>query len=1155
MRGAVALLVFVVPFVQMPVAKADTVTATLVRTFNTSAWSPSAPDPAGVVRIPGSDAMVIADSEVDETTGAGYHGVNVWIRTRTTDQHIRTFTTLAYTAEPTGLGFDPAGAGRLLITSDSGEKLFIVLPGGDGQFGTSDDTRTTILLAGYGITDPEDVAYNTANGHIYIADGTPVEVWDLNPVDGIFGNGNDTASHFDVAVHGGRDSEGLGYDPVRNTILVMDRTTKRIYEVTAAGALVRTINASGITTLQNPSDVEVAPASNGSGARNYWITDRTVDNGTNSSENDGLMFEVSIPGSGGGDTPPTVTFTTPAEGATVAGTTVALAATATDNLGVTRVDWFLDGGSTPIASDTSATGGWTGTWNSTSTGDGTHSITARATDTIGQTASDVNAVAVDNVDGLPSVTLTSPAEGATVTGSVPLDATASDDRGLTKVEWFLDGGTTPISTDFSSAGGWHGTWNSASTGDGPHTITARATDTGNQTASDANAVTVENVDESPSVTLTAPAEGATVGGTGVSLAATATDNVGVTKVEWFLDGTTLIGSDLSSAGGWTATWNSTVGGVTDGPHTITARATDTIGQTANDANGVTVDNLDELPSVTLTEPTEGAAVGGASVELAATATDDNGVAKVEWFVDGTTLIGSDTSAAGGWTDTWDTTTTTNGPHTITARVTDTGNQTATDANEVTVFNDGAPTITLDVPAEDATVAGAITLSATATDDVAVSQVQFMLDGSTSLGTDTDGSDGWTALWDSASTSDGEHAISAIATDTASNTGTDVNGFTVDNIDDAPDVSLTQPTDGALVSTATVLLSADASDDNGVTQVEFFLDGTTSLGIDTDGGDGWVGSWDTTASADGSYAITAVATDTSGQTTTSASRTVTLDRTGPTVSIVAPTEGSTVIGTTTVTAAAGDTNGVVSVQFFRDGTSIGTDVNGADGWSVSWNSASSPNGTRTLTARATDQAGNSTTSGEVNVVVANPTGATLDVPVATGNDDAEQKLNGNIVLNSSDLDLMNDAGNTLMSVIGIRFAGVNVPPGATITNAYVQFTADEATTVTSNLRVRAQLAPTPATFAAVKNSISSRPVTAAFVDWSVTGGWPTKAARTALQRTPDLKLVIQEIVGQAGWASGNPVVILVRENPTARLVASAFEDGAANRPVLHIEYTL
>ena len=82
-------------------------------------------------------------------------------------------------------------------------------------------------------------------------------------------------------------------------------------------------------------------------------------------------------------------------------------------------------------------------------------------------------------------------------------------------------------------------------------------------------------------------------------------------------------------------------------------------------------------------------------------------------------------------------------------------------------------------------------------------------------------------------------------------------------DNPPAVSITNPSDGATVS-GTVSVTADASDDNGVSQVEFFVDGA-SIGVDSDGSDGWSASWDTTAYADGAHAASATATDSAGQT--------------------------------------------------------------------------------------------------------------------------------------------------------------------------------------------------------------------------------------------------------------------------------------------------
>ncbi len=87
-------------------------------------------------------------------------------------------------------------------------------------------------------------------------------------------------------------------------------------------------------------------------------------------------------------------------------------------------------------------------------------------------------------------------------------------------------------------------------------------------------------------------------------------------------------------------------------------------------------------------------------------------------------------------------------------------------------------------------------------------------------------------------------------------------------DSPPAVSFSSPADGSTVSGTTVAVAATASDDNGIAQVEFLLDGST-IGLDVDGADGWAITWDSTTTSDGAHTLAAVATDTSGQTASAA----------------------------------------------------------------------------------------------------------------------------------------------------------------------------------------------------------------------------------------------------------------------------------------------
>lgn len=110
----------------------------------------------------------------------------------------------------------------------------------------------------------------------------------------------------------------------------------------------------------------------------------------------------------------------------------------------------------------------------------------------------------------------------------------------------------------------------------------------------------------------------------------------------------------------------------------------------------------------------------------------------------------------------------------------------------------------------------------------------------------------------------------------------------------------------------------------------------------------------------------------------------VDTTPPAVSMTAPASGSTVSGTSvTVSATATDNVAVGNVQFLLDGNPLGSPVLQAP-YTLSWDSTTVANGTHTLSARATDTAGNTATATAVSVTVSNaaPTGATVDTSVSS-----------------------------------------------------------------------------------------------------------------------------------------------------------------------------
>ncbi|MGN6242227.1 MAG: Ig-like domain-containing protein [Motilibacteraceae bacterium] len=147
---------------------------------------------------------------------------------------------------------------------------------------------------------------------------------------------------------------------------------------------------------------------------------------------------------------------------------------------------------------------------------------------------------------------------------------------------------------------------------------------------------------------------------------------------------------------------------------------------------------------------------------------------------------------------------------------------------------------------------------------------------------------------------------------------------------------------------------------------------------------------------------------------------TIDTTGPTVSLTAPTTGATVSGTTTVTASAADAgSGVASVQLLLDGDALGKPLTAAP-YTASWDTAQVADGAHRLAAKATDAAGNTTTSSAVTVTVSNPTTTpttTLPAPTGTG-----WTRNGSAAVSSTDLVLT----TTAASRAGSAFSNTAVP---------------------------------------------------------------------------------------------------------------------------------
>ncbi len=291
---------------------------------------------------------------------------------------------------------------------------------------------------------------------------------------------------------------------------------------------------------------------------------------------------------------PAVSLTSPAAAANFgAPAKVTITATATPSSGTTisKVDFYR--GTTLLGTDTSSP--YSYTWNNVAIGN--YSLTAKATDSKGAVTTSAAIAITVKTNVAPTVSITAPANNASYSApaSIVISANAADSDGtLAKVDFYR--GTTLLGTDTTSP--YTYTWSNVAAGS--YSLTAKATDnSGGVTTSSAVAVTVTTATTTPpTVSLTAPASGASyVAPASITLAASASAAAGATisKVD-FYNGATLLKS--VTAAPYSYTW----GNVATGNYSLTAKATDNKGATATStAVSVTVTATAQT-SVSITSP-------------------------------------------------------------------------------------------------------------------------------------------------------------------------------------------------------------------------------------------------------------------------------------------------------------------------------------------------------------------------------------------------------------------------------------------------------------------------------------------------------------------------------------------------------------------------
>jgi glucose/arabinose dehydrogenase/PKD repeat protein len=479
---------------------------------------------------------------------------------------------------------------------------------------------------------------------------------------------------------------------------------------------------------------------------------------------------------------------------------------------------------------------------------------------------------------------------------------------------------------------------------------------------------------------------------------TSTDNVGVAGYKVYRNGTLVgtPGTTLFQDTGLTA-------GTT---YSYTVAAYDGAGNTSAQSTAVSATTLtsppdNTPPTVSLTSPTAGSTVQGA-VTLSASASDDVGVAGVQFLLDGANLGVEDPTSP--YSISWDTTAVSNGTHVVGARARDGASHLTTSSPvTITVNNPSAPPGLLAGYAFDEGT------GTTAADASGHSLTGTLTNGATWMpahfgqGVRLDGNDDYVNLNNPSSLQfTGSMTISSWiyssafpGDDAAIVSKRTSNGYQLDTtIDTGPRVvsfKLTNSSGGDMFRYGATTLQVntwyfvtgvyDAASqslnvyvngqlDNGplvgtITSTQQNSAGNVLVGQRSGGGFNFVGGIDNVRLYGRALTPSEIQADMNAPLGSGGSS----DPTPPTVSITAPAAGTQVSNIVTVTANAADNVGVVGVQFYVDGVSNGPEDTTSP-YALTWDTRTTPNGSHTLTARARDAAGNSTVSSGVTVNVAN-----------------------------------------------------------------------------------------------------------------------------------------------------------------------------------------
>ena len=434
-------------------------------------------------------------------------------------------------------------------------------------------------------------------------------------------------------------------------------------------------------------------------------------------------------------------------------------------------------------------------WDASAQAPGPHTFVVTISDATGATSSDTLTIDLAN----PNPVITSPASGATVSGTVAV-AVSSDDKCASHDFTVLVDGVVVGSVSAGAAMTATIQWDTGTWSDGAHELAAQVTGNG-VTNTTTIPVTVQNTGgdtTAPTVAITSPSSGTWIGNN-VQLRASATDNVRVATIQLWGNGAvlgTIPCSTASCAGA--VRWRT--GALSRAAYEVQALATDVAGNTRTSAkvvlykdatspivpSGAPADTSGGTPppapalSAYFSSPINGATLSG-TVEIAMAASNAQGTpTQFVLKLDGGATLSSQSVSGSAASFVWNSATAADGSHTLNLTVTGSTGRTATAAVSITVANGGtppptggdttAPTVAITNPQNGDWTGNSIDVTATATDNARLATLKFFGNGTQFAQVSCGNAKTCSATewWITGSLPSGKHTITVVATDTAGN---------------------------------------------------------------------------------------------------------------------------------------------------------------------------------------------------------------------------------------------------------------------------------------------------------------------------------------------------------------------------------------------------